>query len=139
MTNASYNVGNKRIEVYGKYFIDDMEKALNLDQGTHFTPEMDSTLHVVLSEYMAAHFSMHINQQKCRLTMIGYELEEDLIWVYLESEELENFERIEVMASQLTETFDEQHNIVSFEKEGITRSDHFTKDKSTGLFNFADK
>lgn len=112
LTDIEYNIESGRLEISSKYFIDDLESALGLEPGQHITLPMDTSLLELMSGYIHSHLIIEPDKAQCEYELLGYELEDDVVWVYLESEEIPVFSSIHVTASQLTEVFDQQKNIV---------------------------
>lgn len=115
LSEVKYNAKSERVEVSIRIFPDDMDRALLEREGMHTQlatelelPEADSLLEI----YLIEHFFLEVNGQRIKLEYLGKEPEADAIWCYLESEKLEEPREYLVYNSILTQTFEDQVNIV---------------------------
>ena len=136
LTDIEYNNESSRLEISSKYFIDDLELALGLEPNQHITMPMDESLLPMISRYMGDHLIITPNESNCAYKLLGYELEDDVVWIYLESDEIPVFTSIRVTASQLTEVFDQQQNIVHVSNGDVIQSLFLRKEKVTGSLSY---
>lgn len=119
----NYNQENKQMEVSVKLFIDDIEKALNQNFHQDYylgtDKEIDRTKND-LEKYILSKFYFMQGSDTISLAFLGHEYEDDLCWVYLESEMLAKLEEISVHNSILCEVYPEQKNILQL-KIGNTK------------------
>lgn len=136
LCDMQYNAESARVEVSSKFFIDDFEKAIGLEAGEHITMPMDSQLLPAMSDYLQEHLVVSLDEQNCDFDLLGYEIEDDVVWVYLESEEMEDFTSVKIRGSQLTDVYPEQQNIIHFTHKGELQSLFLRKEKPSGVLNF---
>ena len=115
LTEMRYNPQSKKMEIAQKIFWDDLEVAL----GSEFKEKVDflkpkdkAKLESQLKTYLLKHNQVWVNGKSVTLTYLGYEVEEDAAWFYLESSATEIPKSVEVQSTVLLKDFDGQQNIV---------------------------
>ncbi len=115
LTEIRYNPSSKKLEMAQKIFWDDLEVAL----GSEFKEKVDflkpkdkAKLENQIKTYLLKHNQVWVNGKSVTLTYLGYEVEEDAAWFYLESSATELPKSVEVRNTLLLEDFDGQQNIV---------------------------
>jgi hypothetical protein len=132
LTDMQYNETSGRLEVSSKYFIDDLELALDLGPDQHIIMPMDDQIIFRLNTYLKKHLLISCDEKVSPLELLGYEIEDDVVWVYLESEKIPNFSEINVTASQLTDLFEQQQNIVHVSNGEVIQSLFLRKEQASG-------
>jgi hypothetical protein len=115
LTEMRYNPQSKKMEIAQKIFWDDLEVAL----GSEFKEKVDflkpkdkAKLESQIKTYLLKHNQVWVNGKSVTLTYLGYEVEEDAAWFYLESSATEIPKSVEVQSTVLLKDFDGQQNIV---------------------------
>ena len=115
LTELRFNPSSKKMEMSQKIFWDDLEVAL----GNHFGEKVDflnpkdkAKLDRQIKEYLLSNNQVTVNGKLLTLNFLGYELEEDAAWFYLESSATELPKSVEVKNTILLEDFNGQQNIV---------------------------
>jgi hypothetical protein len=115
LTEIRFNPDTERIEVSMRIFPDDLDRALMYKTGinTMLATELEPPgADSLLMEYLLESFQIIVNGKTVALNYLGKEPEADAIWCYLESEQINQPVTIMVTQALLTETFEEQVNIV---------------------------
>ena len=139
LTKIDYNKEEKALQITMRLFTNDMEYTLNklfeksLELGT--TKEIDDA-NKLLEIYLNQKFSIHINEKSTSYKFIGKEFEKDLMYVYLESNTIENISHISIQNAILTESFPEQENIIKLNINSQRKSLILTKENDKGLLKF---
>lgn len=122
----NYNKSSKTFEISGKFFIDDLENALNKNskkslrfQDAKFKKEMNEALKI----YATNNLKLKANGKLLKLNYIGFEEDKESVNIYLESETIENPKKIETAVEMLYNLYDDQMNIVHFVINGKRISD----------------
>lgn len=122
----NYNKTSKTFEISGKFFIDDLENALNKNskkslrfQDAKFKKEMDEALKF----YASNNLKLKANGKLLKLSYIGFEEDKESVNIYLESEKIENPKKIEAAVDMLYNLYDDQMNIIHFVINGKRISD----------------
>ena len=110
-----FNPESQRMEIAQKIFWDDLEVAL----GNHFKEKVDflhpkdkSKLERQVKEYLLKHNQVWVNGNPASLSLLGFEVDEDAAWFYLESSAVDVPRSVEVKSSILLDDFAGQQNIV---------------------------
>lgn len=113
---VNHNPAEASLEISHRIFIDDLEKGLesmgayNLNLGTEKeTPKGNA----VLNRYMGQHFKVSVDGKPVPWKMIGKEVENDVIWIYVEVSDVTKITSLEIENSMLTDVYDDQTNMIN--------------------------
>ena len=115
LTEVRYNAGSKKMELAQKIFWDDLEVALSKEAGVtvdFLKPKDKAKLESQVKAYLLKHTQVWVNGKMVPLSYVGYEVEEDAAWFYLESTATTTPKTVEVQNTLLLRDFDGQQNIV---------------------------
>ncbi|WDF48742.1 hypothetical protein PQ459_17425 [Chryseobacterium sp. KACC 21268] len=122
----NYNSKSKTFEVTGRFFMDDLENALNKKYGksVHFLdPKYKSEINKELEQYASEYLKLKADNQFIKVNYVGYEEDHESVNVYLESETLSAPKKVETAVSFLYNLFDDQMNIIHIVVEGKRKSE----------------
>lgn len=115
ITEIRYNADKQNLEVSHRLFLNDIENTLN----TRYHQELDlvKNLHSAKADsliqlYIKEHFSMTQHGKPVDMHFLGYEREENAVWCYQEAKGFAKAPSLEIFNNILTETFDDQVNLV---------------------------
>lgn len=120
LTEIRQNPDSQRLEIAQKIFWDDLEVGLReyYDEKIDFLNPRDSEkLTQQITDYLLSHFEIKLDEKEISLTLLGYEIEEDAAWFYLESKPAEWKSKIQVTNRILTNEFSSQQNIIHIYKD----------------------
>ncbi len=120
-------------------FIDDIEKAINKDYDTNLQLTTKKELKDVdhyFSIYLNKHFKISINKKEHTYTFIGKEYDGDIVYFYLEIENIEQVNIIEIQNNILIKHFPEQQNLIKAKIKNNRKSLFLTKKNDKGLLKF---
>jgi hypothetical protein len=115
LTELRYNPSSKKMEVAQKIFWDDLEVALSKEAGVtvdFLKPKDKAKLEGQVKAYLLKHTQVWVNGKLVPLNYLGYEVEEDAAWFYLESAATAAPKTVEVQNTLLLRDFEGQQNIV---------------------------
>ena len=115
LTEVRFNPSSKKMELAQKIFWDDLEVALSKEAGgsvDFLNPKDKSKLETQIKAYLLKHTQVWVNGKLVPLSYVGYEIEEDAAWFYLESTATSSPKTVEVQNTLLLRDFDGQQNIV---------------------------
>ena len=115
LTKVEFVPEQKAVQVTMKLFIDDLERALeNRNEVTlKLATELeDKRADAFLERYLVQKFQVWINQREMHYAYLGKEYENDVVYLYLEIENVEEIRSIEVRNAILVEEFPSQLNYV---------------------------
>jgi hypothetical protein len=139
LTEIRYNATNERLEIAQKIFWDDLEVALtdlNQTKIDFLNPEDKNALEAIAESYLIEQNQITVNGKKVKLTYLGFEIEEEAAWFYLESEKVELPKQVEVYNNILIQHFDGQQNIINFYVDRKPKSLILYKGKESGVLKF---
>ncbi|TXF77351.1 DUF6702 family protein [Chryseobacterium sp.] len=110
-----YNPASKTFEISGKFFLDDLENALNEKYGkaVHFNdPKYKQEINAFLVKYCEEYLKLKVDNNFLKITYIGFEEDQEAVNIYLESEKTNAPKKVETAVSLLYNRFDDQMNII---------------------------
>ncbi|WP_313808452.1 DUF6702 family protein [Flavobacterium sp.] len=136
---VNYEPKKKELQITTRIFIDDLEKALE----TRFhkkiylatSKEIPQTDDLIKS-YLSEKFRISVNSSSKSLKFLGKETEDNVLICYLTTPVLEKINTISIHNSVLTETYDEQQNIVHFKVNGNKKTVLMTDSEPDGQVEF---
>lgn len=114
---SEINFNNSKVQVSIKCFTNDLETVLRKKNSFKIdildTLQFNKSKHL-LNEYVKKNFSISYNKKQLDLTMLGFEKEEDAIWMYFENNycKTKKTNLIEIKNTILFDLNNEQLNIV---------------------------
>lgn len=139
LTEIRYNPANKSLEIAQKIFWDDLEVALGDIHKTKvdfLQPTDRKALEEMAKTYLLEKNEIRINGQKVTLSYLGFEIEEEAVWFYLEAQRVPLPKTVEVYNSVLIQHFEGQQNIVNFYMDRKPKSLILYKGKENGVLRF---
>lgn len=115
LTEVRFNPSSKNMEVAQKIFWDDLEVSLSKEAGgavDFLKPKDKAKLESQVKAYLLKHTQVWVNGKLVPLSYLGYEVEEDAAWFYLESTATSTPKTVEVQNTLLLRDFAGQQNIV---------------------------
>lgn len=139
VTDVEYKIEEKAIQIISRVFVDDFEDVL----GKRFSipivllPDEESkNADQWISRYINQKLNIEIQGKEVQLNFIGKRYEDDRIYLYIEAENIPDFNSISVENLILTDLFEEQKNLVHFKKNKKLKSIVLTKSKSKHTFTY---
>lgn len=118
LTEIKADTFKKSISISSKLFIDDLENALQ--KSNHIKYDLSKSaekaaVQKAVFTYINQHLQLYINNKLVVLNFLGYETENDVIWIYLESKLVEkDLKNAKVFNSLLYDFTSEQINLIQF-------------------------
>ena len=139
LTEIRYNPKEKSLEISQKIFRDDLENALTgqyKSRVNFLAPGNKAELEKKIKKYILENNDISINGEKLVLYYLGYELEEEAIWFYLEAQKVPFPKTADIRNSILHKNFDTQQNIINFYLGKNPKSLILLNGKDRGLISF---
>lgn len=139
LTNIQYKESEKSLQIIMKLFTSETEFALkkyfnkNLELGTELETEETNEL---LEKYLKLKFNITIDGELKNYKWIGKEFEKDQVFIYLEINDLNKFNTLEVKNSVFTDVFPMQENIVKVKAFNSNKSLVLNKKNDSGILIF---
>jgi hypothetical protein len=125
VTQVDHVPQKKRIEITSRIFIDDLEKALTKKYkkkpnitSTNEMPEAEEWI----KSYIKEKIKISINNKPQQIEYLAKEVEGDVLIIYTKIAISKKINTFEIYNSLLTETFEEQQNIVHTNINGNKKS-----------------
>lgn len=121
----NYNSKTKTFEISAKFFLDDLENALNKKYGKslHFGEEKyKANLDEALKNYFDENFKLKNNNKFLKINYLGFEEDKEAVNIYLESEVAEKPKKVETAVSLLYNLFEDEMNIIHIIVNGERKS-----------------
>jgi hypothetical protein len=143
VTEIEYDEKDKALEIMMRVFIDDLELALrnNLKQ-----PELDildakngMTIDQMAGTYLKDRFKISLDNKAQEVKYLGHEREGDAFIFYVEVSKVKRWKTIQILNSIITETHDDQSNLVHVTVKDKVRSLRLTRDTPVDKLTFDPK
>ena len=124
VTEVRFDEEVQSVQITERIFIDDLEEALRKANNDGKFVLMDDSLisHQYLKTYFEQNFVTTVNGKTISYDYLGAEVEDDVIWCYIEITGVESLQSIKLTNSIMTEVFDDQKNLVHFKIGGEKKS-----------------
>ena len=133
-----YDGESKSLQITSRLFQDDLEFALASagNRSAFFSETPKDQAEQVLRGFFEKHLSVMVDNKKMDIRFLGYEIEDNVVWCYLEIENVNSLKEISLQYSVLVDTFSDQINLAHIRYQGNVRSLKFQKDQLTGTTAF---
>jgi hypothetical protein len=118
VTHFKLNANTKILETSVKLFTNDLETALKKFDGKPvdlINGSNKEELNKLINNYLLQHLSIKINGKAANFNYVGYEIEKDVTWIYIEYKKVKALKTLDIENSLLYDSFDKQTNIVRLE------------------------
>lgn len=130
ISEINYKSETKSLEISLRIFTDDLENAIQdwshkklyLGESNEIT-QADS----LLKQYIFQVLSIEIEDEKLKLIYLGKEVEQELTWIYLETNNITDFDKITISNRLLFQSFPSQTNLIHLNHRQKTKSLLLTK------------
>lgn len=139
LTEIRYNNTNQSLEIAQKIFWDDLEVALgnkNKTKVDFLNPKNKADLEKMVQAYLLEKNEIKVNGQTAKLSYLGFEIEEDAAWFYMEATNIPLPKKVEIKSDILIESFESQQNIINFYLDKSPKSLILYKDNERGELVF---
>lgn len=136
---VDYNNTNQSIEISIKTFADDLLLGLeNVGVTKIYLGEEreDPKADQYIYDYLQSKLQFNVNGEDYDFNFVGYEFENDVVWIYLEIVNVKTLSEIEITNCFLTEVYDSQSNIIQINNGGEIKSLLLTKRNNTDKIEF---
>ena len=124
VTEIEYNTRQAEMGVACKFFVDDLEEAIR-DAGAAKTDLIRGDKNrnkKLLEEYLRGHLGIAADGKQVELKFIGFELDQEAIWCFLEASSVAPFSRLVVRGDMLFELRKDQVNLFHATVNGTRKS-----------------
>jgi hypothetical protein len=139
VVDIKYDAKQKALQVSARLFTNDLEDALrktNKKTIDLLNPKTRSEVDSALCRYIKERFQISLNSKAQALNYIGYEKEEESIWVYLEIRKTAVPKKMNINTALLYDFLPQQINIIHAEINGVKKSSKVTNPDRKIEFSF---
>ena len=140
LTEVKITSSKKSIEVSCKLFTDDLEEALFKLQKKKIdlaTSTGDKNIQVVVFKYITDRFKIYFQNKPVKLNFVGFEIEDDVTWCYLESTiNPKASKQIKITNTLLYDFLSEQTNLIQFQWDEMRKSGKLNSPQKEATFDF---
>jgi len=139
VTEIEYVEEKKSIQIISRIFIDDFEKLLRERYDSNITLAVEnepSKVNFFIEKYLDEKITISINNEVAEVVFVGKEYEADIMYCYLEIENVSSISSFEISNHVLFDLYGEQQNIVRTNINGKNKSFILIKENDKGLLNF---
>lgn len=134
VTKMEFNAPQQSFEVSIRIFTDDLELGLSQENnGRQFTVQNKDQNDPYIEKYIDQHFNLFSAKKKFKISYIGKEQEADATWIYLEIPFQGTLEGLKLQNSILTDTYNDQMNMLNLKMNQLTKTILFKKGKLVQL------
>ncbi len=139
VTEINHNATEQTIEITCKFFVDDFEKALS-ENGKYKIDLQSAVLHEqmnqLINSYLKKHFKLKIDGKESDRQFVGFEVDKESAYCYLQMMGVGSFKKIEIFNTMLFEEFNDQINIFHVTVNGKRQSMKLEQPKTELSLNF---
>lgn len=140
VTEVAFNPSDKTLEISCKMFTDDFEKALVKANGQPidlYQPRDRALAEKKIAAYLRKNLQFRVDGREVQMEFIGYELEEQSIFVYFQVNAIDRSPRkLEVANTVLYDMYDKQISIVHATVNNMRKSTKVEYPVSEMVFNW---
>lgn len=139
ITSVDYNEHAHRVEISSRIFYDDLETALKNGRDLKIdliNPIDKSAIDSLLATYFGYHFKLSVNGKPVSVRYIGYEIDEDVAWCYLEAQDIPQVKQLRIDNHILLDHFPNQSNILHVTVYGKRQSTKLDNPERTAVFEW---
>ncbi|MDP4264203.1 MAG: hypothetical protein Q8941_16865 [Bacteroidota bacterium] len=138
-TEINHNATDKSLEISCRIFTDDFETCLSKAYHTKAdlsSANMKTAMDTLIKKYLLGHLQIKADDKPMAAKYLGFEKQDEAIYVYFESGNIPTVKKIEVTDSILYDLYDDQISIVHVIVGGNRKSTKLDCPKKEAHFEF---
>ncbi|MBZ9627485.1 hypothetical protein LB456_00740 [Psychroflexus sp. CAK57W] len=142
VTDINYIQEKETLQIISRVFTDDFEDVINKRYNKEFKliPNLEvEEIDIYIEKYLRDKFVLETNNGPLTYNYLGRKYENDMVYLFLEVENLEIFEVLTVENLILTDLFEEQKNMIHFKSDNFKKSFILEKDFSNRSITYKTK
>lgn len=125
VTEIQHNAQDHTLEISVKLFADDFENAL--EKANHTTiditnPKDTARASQLIARYLQQHLQLKVNGKPVQLVFIGYEKEREAAWSFVQVNNINTVQKVEITNTLLYDAYDQQINLMHVIVNGNRKS-----------------
>lgn len=133
------NPKSGNLEISHRIFLDDLEADLQERYGKQIDlmkPSDPELVQELVGNYLNQHFRLQVNGKNVQTRYLGFEVEEDAIWAYMEVPKVRQISSINVQNSLFFNRFNDQVNLVNVSVGNKIKSMRLQADNDNGTLKW---
>lgn len=125
LTEVHINTQKHTLDVSSRMFIDDLETELNKSTGKKIdlsASQKNKETEQLLYVYMEKNLRINVGGKLQRLNFVGFEVETDVVWCYLEVENFKGKGTVAIYNTLLYDSFPDQSNLINVYWNDVSKS-----------------
>ena len=139
VVEINHNADDRNLEISCKIFTDDFEKILAKNYKTRvdlINPADRKATDKLVSDYINTHLQLQADGKQLSLSYLGFEREDDAIYVYVEVPQVSTLKKISIVNSLMYDLFDDQTNLMHVIVKGNRKSGKLEYPRKETQFEF---
>lgn len=139
LTQINYDKKTNALQVKMKVFMDDLQTSILKKSTDTFelnTPNEPKDIDTQFKNYLKENFTVKINDEYVDYTFLGKEYEGDIVFFYIEIEDVKKIKSIEIKNEILISDFPEQQNYIKLNINKVFKSLLLTQKERSGVLKF---
>jgi hypothetical protein len=140
VTEIEFDEKDKALEIMMRVFIDDLEVSiknkLNQPELDLMEPKNGKTIDQMVGDYLRPNFKISLDGKPVQTVYLGHEREDDALIFYIEVSKVKKFKTIQVQNTIITETHEDQNNLVNVTVRETVRSLRLTRNTPVDKITF---
>lgn len=134
VTDVTYVKEEESIQIISRVFVDDFENVLKKRYDQPIVLIEGREIEVTdqyIEKYIHQKFAIQIDQQEVNLNYLGREFVDDMVYLYIEIQNIKPFQEITIKDEILIDLFETQKNMIHFKSDQFKKSFILEKDIET--------
>lgn len=139
VTEIRHNAAQKELEVSCRIFADDLENALKAQYKTSFDimhPADRKAADGLITDYLSKHLRITVNGKPVALRYLGYQIEEEAAWCFLEARDITTVKTVKISNNILYKEHANQINMMHVIVNNVRKSTKLDNPASVSTFEF---
>ncbi|CAL1520043.1 hypothetical protein MMC2321_03798 [Chitinophaga sp. MM2321] len=139
VTEITHNAAKKELEVSCRIFADDLENTLKAQYKASFDitkPANRAQVEGYIAEYLSRHLQITLDGKNIPLHFIGYKIEEDAVWSFLEATQVPAPKKVAIKNDLLYAQHPSQINMMHVLIGGVRKSIKLDNPKADAVIAF---
>lgn len=142
VTDINYVQEENSLQIISRVFTDDFEEVINKRYNKDFKliPSLEvEEIDVYIEKYLRDKLILETDKGQLTYNYLGRKYEDDMVYLFLEVQNLDTFDVLNVENSLLTDLFEEQKNMIHFKSDNFKKSFILEKDISKRSITYKTK
>lgn len=139
LTEIEFNQEQQSVQIIMSVFMDDIELAINNEfdiDAQISNPNQLQNIDDYFLKYLQHHFKLKVNKQEKNYNFIGKEYDGNIVYFYLEIENISKIQNLEIQNTVLIKNFPDQQNLLKTKINNTHKSLLLSNKNDKGLLNF---